>query len=68
MYIYITSYSIVHRIMLMRKKGTRRKKGTKRRKKGMKRMLERWRKKERRAMREAEMAPKLTKEKTRRLA
>lgn len=64
MCIYITSNSIVYRIMLM----TRRKKGTRRRRKGTKKMLERWRKKERRAMREAEMAPKLTKEKTRRLA
>lgn len=62
MCIYITSNSIVHRIMLMTKKGTRR------RKKGTKKTLERWRKKERRAMREAEMVPKLTKEKTRRLA
>lgn len=68
MCIYITTNSIVHRIMLMMKKGMRRKKGTRRRKKGTKKMLERWRKKERKAMREAEMAPKLTKEKTRRLA
>lgn len=51
----------------MTKKGTRRKKGMRRRKKGTKKMLERWRKKERRVMREAAMAPKLTKEKTPRL-
>lgn len=54
--------------MMMTKKRRRMKKGMKRKKKGMKKMLVKWRKKERRVMREAEMATKLTKERTRRLA